>query len=66
MLARVLQTFLGKEHLVKNWLISTIDKVIYYKGTIFQRSSKTSVHLTEQGGDQLKKCLPFSNMLVQA
>jgi hypothetical protein len=40
MLAQVLQIFLGKEHLVKNWLISTLDKVIYFKGTIFQRSAK--------------------------
>jgi hypothetical protein len=40
MLAQVLQVFLGKEHLVKNWLISAQDKVIYFKGTIFQRSTK--------------------------
>jgi hypothetical protein len=32
--------FGGKEHLVKNWLISTLDKVIYFKGTIFQQSTK--------------------------
>jgi hypothetical protein len=31
----MLQIFLGKEYLVKNWLISTLDKVIYFKGTIF-------------------------------
>jgi hypothetical protein len=37
MLAQVLQIFFGKEHLVNNWLISTLDKVIYFKGTIFQR-----------------------------
>jgi hypothetical protein len=36
MLAQALQIFLGKEHLVKNWLISTKDKVIYFKGTLFQ------------------------------
>jgi hypothetical protein len=35
MLAQVLQIFLGKEHLLKNRLISTPDKVIYFKGTIF-------------------------------
>jgi hypothetical protein len=35
MLAQVLQIFLGLEYLVKNWLISTLDKVIYFKGTIF-------------------------------
>jgi hypothetical protein len=40
MLAQVLQIFLGKEHLVKNWLISTLDKAIYLKGTIFQQSTK--------------------------
>jgi hypothetical protein len=39
MLAQALQIFLGKEHLVKNWLISTLDKVIYFKGTIFQWST---------------------------
>jgi hypothetical protein len=31
MLAQVLQIFLGKEHLVKNWLISTLYKLIYFK-----------------------------------
>jgi hypothetical protein len=40
MLAQVLQIYWGKEHLVKNWLISTLDNVIYFKGTIFQRSTK--------------------------
>jgi hypothetical protein len=40
-LAQALHIFSGKEHLVKNWLISTIDKVIYFKGTIFQRSTKS-------------------------
>jgi hypothetical protein len=40
MLAKVLQIFWGKEHLVKSWLISTLDKVIYCKGTIFLRSTK--------------------------
>jgi hypothetical protein len=40
MLAQVLQIFLGKEHLVKNWLISALDKAIYFKGTIFQQSTK--------------------------
>jgi hypothetical protein len=40
MLAQVLQIFWGTEHLVKNWLISTLDKVIYFKGTIFQQSTK--------------------------
>jgi hypothetical protein len=40
LLAQVLQIFLGKEHLVKNELISTLDKVVYFKGTIFQWSTK--------------------------
>jgi hypothetical protein len=40
MLAQVFHKFLGKEHPVKNWLISTLDKVIYFKGTIFQRSTR--------------------------
>jgi hypothetical protein len=40
MLAEALQIFLGKEHLVKNWLISTLDKAIYYKGTFLQGSTK--------------------------
>jgi hypothetical protein len=37
------QIFFGKEHLVKNWLISTQDKVIYYKGTVLQDSTKPLV-----------------------
>jgi hypothetical protein len=41
MLAQVLLIFLGIEHLVKNWLISTtLDRVIYSKGTIFLRYTK--------------------------
>jgi hypothetical protein len=40
MLAQVLQIFWEKEQLVKNWLISTLDKVIYQKGTFFQGSTK--------------------------
>jgi hypothetical protein len=40
MLAQVLQIFCGKEHLVKKLLISTLDKVIYFKETFFQRSTK--------------------------
>jgi hypothetical protein len=48
MLAQVLPKFSGKEQLVKNWLISTLDKVIYFKGTIFQRSTyKASLHFTK-------------------
>jgi hypothetical protein len=40
LLAQVLQIFWGKEHLVKNRLISTLDKVIYYKETFLQGSTK--------------------------
>jgi hypothetical protein len=46
MLAQVLQIFFGKEHPVKNWLTSTLDKVNYFKGTIFQLSKKH--HFTSQ------------------
>jgi hypothetical protein len=35
-----LANILEEKHLVKNWLISTLDKVIYFKGTIFLRSTK--------------------------
>jgi hypothetical protein len=37
-----LRIFFGKEHLVKNQLISSPDKVIYFKGTFF-RVYKTSL-----------------------
>jgi hypothetical protein len=40
MLAQVLQIFLGKNTLYKTRLIYTLDKVIYFKGTIFQWSTK--------------------------
>jgi hypothetical protein len=52
--------FLGKEHLVKNSPISTQDKVIYILlRNNFSGVNKTSLHLTKQVGDQLKKILPF-------
>jgi hypothetical protein len=55
MFALVLQKFGGKDHLVKNQLISALDKVIYFKGTFFQGFTyKTSIHF--------KNFLPFSNM----
>jgi hypothetical protein len=38
----------GKEHLVKKRPISTLDKVIYFKGTFFLRSKKP--HFTSQNG----------------
>jgi uncharacterized protein YlzI (FlbEa/FlbD family) len=40
MYALVLQIFLGKEYIVKSGLISTPDKVINFKGRIFQGSTK--------------------------
>jgi hypothetical protein len=41
MLAQALRIFLGKEHLVKNRLIATLDKVInYFKGKNFLWSTK--------------------------
>jgi hypothetical protein len=40
MLAQVLQIFWVKERLVRNRLISTLDKVIYFKGTVFLWSTK--------------------------
>jgi hypothetical protein len=40
MFALVQQTFLTKKTLVKNLLIYTLDKVIYYKGTFLQDSTK--------------------------
>jgi hypothetical protein len=39
MFALVQQTFLAK-NLVKSLLISTLDKVIYYKGAFLQDSTK--------------------------
>jgi hypothetical protein len=64
MLAQVLQIFFGKEHLVKNRLISTPDKVIYFKGTIFQYSTKPL--FTSQNREEIscKKFSLFSNMLL--
>jgi hypothetical protein len=59
MLAQALLIFLGKEHLVKNWLISTLYKAIYFRGTIFSAVYKTALHFIKQGGDQLKKFAHF-------
>jgi hypothetical protein len=41
---RCCKYFLGKEHLVNNRLISTLDKVIYLKGRIFSKVYETSLH----------------------
>jgi hypothetical protein len=40
MFVLVQQTFLAKKTLVKSLLISTLGKVIYYKGTFLQGSTK--------------------------
>jgi hypothetical protein len=40
MLAQALQTFWVKKNLVKSLLISTLDKLIHYKGTFLQGSTK--------------------------
>jgi hypothetical protein len=40
MFALVQQTFLAKKNFVKSLLISALDKVIYYKGTFLQYSTK--------------------------
>jgi hypothetical protein len=58
MLEQVLQTFSGKEYLVKNWLISTLDKVIYFKGTIFRRSTKP-LFTSQNRVETAEKILPF-------
>jgi hypothetical protein len=57
MVAQVLQIFLGKEHLVKNQLISTLDKVIYFKGTIFLRSTKPLFTAQNRVETSWKKCV---------
>jgi hypothetical protein len=58
--------FLGKEHLVKNRLISTLDKVIYFKGTIFQRSTKPLFTSQNRVEISCKNFSLFSNMLLLA
>jgi hypothetical protein len=40
MFALVQQTFLAKKNLVKSLLVYTLDKIIYYKGTFLQGSTK--------------------------
>jgi hypothetical protein len=46
MLALVEQIFFGENQILKNWLISTLDKVIYFKGAVFLGVYKTSPHFT--------------------
>jgi hypothetical protein len=57
--------FWGK-NLVKSLLISTQDKVIYYKGTFLQDSTKPLLTTQNRFGDQLKKNLPFFNVRLLA
>jgi hypothetical protein len=66
MLAQVLQIFLWNEHLVKNLLISTLAKVIYFKETILQRSTKPLSTSQNRVEISWKKCPPFSNTLLPA
>jgi hypothetical protein len=63
MSAQVLQIFFRKEHLVKNRLISTLDKVIYFKRTIFCGLQNLS-SLHKIGWKSAEKNLLFSNMLL--
>jgi hypothetical protein len=46
MFALVMEMFGGKNTL-KNWLIYTLDKVIYCKGTILSGVYKTYLHFTK-------------------
>jgi hypothetical protein len=56
--AHVLQIFLGKEHLVKNWLICTLHRqgTLLQRNKFFQRSTKplfTSLNRAEIGWKKL-------------
>jgi hypothetical protein len=58
MWSQVLQMFLGKEHLVKNWLIFTLDKVIYFKRISFGGlQNLSSFH--KIGWESAKTIYPF-------
>jgi hypothetical protein len=65
-LAQVLQIFLGERTPWKNWLISTLDKVIYFKGTILQQSTKPLFTSQNRVEISWKKFFLFSNMLLLA
>jgi hypothetical protein len=59
-LEQILQIFFGKEHRVKNWLISTLDllqKEQFFSGL----KNLSSLHKI---GDQLKNLPLFKNMLL--
>jgi hypothetical protein len=63
MLAMVLQTLFGK-NLVKNWLISAIDKAIYFIGIIFGGlQNHSSLHKIGRRSAEKKFSL-FSNMIL--
>jgi hypothetical protein len=49
---------LGEKHHVKNRLISTLDKVIYFKGTIFQGYAKP-LFTSQNTVDISRKNIPF-------
>jgi hypothetical protein len=64
MLAQVLQIFGGKEHLVKNLLISTLDKLIYYQGTFLQGSAKPLFTTQNRLETSLKMSVFFNMRLL--
>jgi hypothetical protein len=55
----VSEHFLAEKHLVNNCAISALNKVTYFKETIFLGSTKPSLHFTKWGGDQLLKFRPL-------
>jgi hypothetical protein len=63
-LAQALLIFLGKEHLLKNWLISTLDKVITFKGAIFEASTKPLFTSQNRVEISCKNLSLFSNTLL--
>jgi hypothetical protein len=62
--APVQQTFWAKETLVKSLLISTLDKVIYYIGTIFLQSTKPLFTSQNRVETSWKKFAIFFSMRV--
>jgi hypothetical protein len=64
MFALVQQTFLAEKTLVKSLLISTIDKVVYYKGTFLQGSSKPRFTTQNRSETSLKKFARFFSTCV--
>jgi hypothetical protein len=60
----VQQTFSAKKILVKSLLISTLDKVIYYDGTIFLQSTKPLFTSQNRVETSWKKFPVFFNMCI--